>query len=72
MNSDTPLVVDENAMAKMLSLSVHYLRKDRQTHRRIPFFRIGGRIRYSTDTVMRELAKLKEGGTVSAPKRGAV
>lgn len=72
MTTKNTLVVDEIEMAAMLNVSVHYLRKDRQTLRRIPYFRIGRCIRYSADYVMCELEKLKEGGTLTTSKRGAL
>lgn len=65
--SGTPAVVpklafNEHEMAEALGLSVHTLRRDRVTKRRIPFYRIGGAIRYNVDRVREVLAQLEEGG----------
>lgn len=65
MDTNTAPMLDEYEMAARLKLSVHTLRKDRSGPRRIPYFRIGRAIRYSADTVMRELECLQEGGTTA-------
>lgn len=57
-----PIAVDELTLAKALGLSVFFLRKDRQTKRRIPFYRIGTAIRYNPEVVRQALAPLQEGG----------
>lgn len=57
------LVLDEHQMAEALGLSVHTLRKDRGTARRIPFYKIGSAIRYDVNRVREALAMLEEGGT---------
>ena len=61
------LVVDEYAAAAALGLSVHTLRKDRQRDRRIPFYRIGGSIRYNLDRVRAALDALECGGPAARP-----
>lgn len=57
------LALTEHQMAEALGLSVHTLRKDRQQQRRIPFFKIGGAVRYNVDRVREALAAFEEGGT---------
>lgn len=56
------LALTEHQMAEALGLSVHTLRKDRQQQRRIPFFKIGGAVRYNVDRVREALAAFEEGG----------
>jgi len=58
-----PIAVNEESIAAAMGLSVFFLRKDRQTKRRIPFYRIGGAIRYNPETVRQALALMQEGGT---------
>lgn len=57
------LALTEHQMAEALGLSVFTLRKDRSTNRRIPFYKIGGAVRYNVDRVREALATLEEGGT---------
>lgn len=68
-NATTPsrLVVDEFAVAEALSLSVHTVRKDRQHDRRIPFFKIGGAVRYNLDRVRAALLEMECGGPAPRP-----
>lgn len=63
-----PLAVDEKAAAKALNVSVAWLRKDRRTKRLIPFYRLGGCVRYSPEGIRSALADLQEGG--GGPGRG--
>ncbi|MCJ0764171.1 hypothetical protein [Variovorax terrae] len=57
-----PIAVDEVQAAKAISLSVHWLRMDRRTKRLIPFYKVGGAIRYNLTRVREALAALEEGG----------
>lgn len=59
---ESAIAVDENAIAKQLNMSVHFLRKDRRGARVVPYFRIGGSIRYSVERVRAALSNLEEGG----------
>lgn len=61
-------LVDEFACAKALGLSVGTLRKDRQSDRRIPFFKIGTSVRYDLERVREALAAFEQGG-FSVPKK---
>jgi hypothetical protein len=64
-----PLAVDdEHAAAKAIGMSVAWLRKDRRTARRIPYYKLGGCVRYNLDRVRESLAALEEGGQ-RKPKR---
>jgi len=58
------IAVDEIACANSISMSVHWLRKDRRGARRIPFYRLGDRILYDLDRVRASLLKTEEGGSV--------
>ena len=49
-------------IAKAIGMSPHWVDKDRRTKRLIPFYRIGGSIRYNLQRVEEALAKLEEGG----------
>ena len=60
---DKPIAVTEIELAKVIGMSVHFLRKDRITKRLIPYYRIGDSIRYDLDRVRDALMKLEEGGT---------
>jgi hypothetical protein len=53
-------------IAPLIGLSTSFLRKDRRTHRVIPFVRVRGRILYDLDRVRQALLALEEGGQ---PKR---
>jgi hypothetical protein len=59
-----PISVDETVLAPAIGVSIHFLRKDRQTKRIIPFYRIGGCIRYNIERVKEALATMEEGGNV--------
>lgn len=48
---------------------MHTVRKDRTGKRRIPFFKIGGSVRYDLDRVREALQQYEQGGP-PAPKRG--
>lgn len=56
------IAVDEHEAAELLGMSVHTLRKDRTKARRIPFFKIGGSVRYSVDRIRAALAEYEHGG----------
>lgn len=57
-------------IAHELSLSVDWVRKDRRHARLLPFFKIGGSVRYNRQRVLEALARLEEGG--AGLKRKAV
>jgi hypothetical protein len=61
--------VDEQAAAAALGMSVGWLRKDRYGKRTIPFFRLGGRIRYDLDRIRCSLAAREEGGVAPRGRR---
>lgn len=54
--------VDEYTTASSTGMSVPWLRKDRQTKRILPFYKIGRSIRYDLDRVRQALIALEEGG----------
>ena len=56
------IVIDERELAVALGMSVHFLRKDRCGPRLIPFYRIGGSIRYDMTRVREALIGLELGG----------
>jgi hypothetical protein len=65
-NTPNPIAVDEHATAAAIGMSVHWLRKDRRGQRVVPFFRIGGAIRYDLQRVREALvARCEEGGPSS-------
>lgn len=70
-NESTPIAVSEAQLAKAIGMSVHYLRKDRTDKRLIPFYRIGGSIRYNLDRVRQALAACEEGGAQPKPRKRA-
>ena len=45
-NLTLPQLVDENVIAGTIGMSVAWVRLDRRTARRLPFYRIGRAIRY--------------------------
>ena len=59
----------EHEIAQAVGLSVYTLRKDRAGDRRIPFYKIGGSVRYSLDRVRDALAELEVGGPKPRPAR---
>ncbi|RVT49648.1 helix-turn-helix domain-containing protein [Rubrivivax albus] len=63
------LAVDEHEAAELLGISVHTLRKDRTKARRIPFFKIGGSVRYSVDRIRAALAEYEHGGPQTVSRR---
>lgn len=63
------IAVDETALAVAIGMSVAFLRKDRRTKRLLPFYRLGGAIRYDLTRVRESLAALEEGGTKPTPRK---
>jgi hypothetical protein len=59
---NTTIAVDERACARAISMSVAWLRKDRGGKRLLPFYRVGGRVRYDLSRVRTALAAVEEGG----------
>ena len=57
------LAVSETELAKLIGMSVFFLRKDRCTKRILPFYKIGDAVRYNPERVMQALAALEEGGS---------
>lgn len=66
------IAVDETQLAKAIGMSVHFLRKDRRDKRQIPFYRVGGSIRYNLDRVRQALAACEEGGVQLKPRTRSV
>lgn len=56
------IAIDEFAAAEALGVSVHFLRKDRRTMRRIPYYKIGSAVRYDLGRIRAALARMEEGG----------
>ena len=59
------LALTESELAADLALSLSWLRKDRQTKRRLPYFKIGGAVRYNRDRVLQALTRMEEGGVTA-------
>lgn len=68
--SDTAAWMDENECACLLKMSVHFLRKDRQTHRLVPFIKLGSSVRYSRPRVEAAMLALETGGQPRPKRRG--
>ena len=66
-----PIAINETCLAEALGMSVHFLRKDRRTKRLIPFYRLGGSIRYNLISVTNALAAYEEGGQCPQPRKRA-
>lgn len=62
--SDLPLIVDDKTIAELIGMSLHWVRKDRITKRLLPFFRVGGSVRYDVPTVRKALLARSEGGAL--------
>jgi hypothetical protein len=56
------IAVDEAEMARLIGMSVHFLRKDRVTKRLLPFYKIGDAVRYDPSRVRLALVRMEEGG----------
>jgi hypothetical protein len=65
------LFVDDEELAGLIGVSIHFLRKDRRKARRIPFVRLGDRILYDVERVKHAMLELEEGGPAPRPARGA-
>ena len=52
----------EREVAAAIGVSVHWVRKDRLTARKLPFYRIGNRCVYDLDRVREALVALEVGG----------
>lgn len=63
------LAFNEVEMAAALGVSVSWLQHDRCSRRLVPFYRLGGNIRYNPARVTDALAAMEEGGASTAKKR---
>ncbi len=66
MSEDFPLppfAITEHQVAACIGMSVHWVRKDRRTKRLLPYFKLGGSVRYDLERVRQSLRGLEEGGT---------
>ena len=59
-SQDSQLIVDDKSIAVLIGMSLPWVRKDRRTKRLLPFFRLGGRIRYDVPTVRKALLARSE------------
>ena len=63
LTSATPTrALDEKQIADLLGMSLAWVRKDRRTNRRIPFFKLGDSVRYDWERVRQALLAREEGG----------
>lgn len=62
VRNDYQLIVDDKTIAELIGMSLHWVRKDRLTKRLLPFFRLGGAVRYDVPTVRSALLARSEGG----------
>lgn len=60
-NASARVALNEREMAAALGISVSWLQHDRCGKRLIPFYRLGGLIRYNADRVRVALAAMEEG-----------
>jgi predicted DNA-binding transcriptional regulator AlpA len=58
----TTSTLDDIEVAKLIKMSLPWVRKDRATKRILPFFRIGRSIRYDAATVLKAVQSRTEGG----------
>ena len=65
------VAINETRLAEALDMSVHFLRKDRRIKHLIPFYRLGGSIRYNLTSVTNALAAYEEGGQRPQPRKRA-
>lgn len=65
-----PLLVNEKAISELIGMSVHFLRIDRRSGQTIPFFKIGGSVRYNPAQVTEALAAMAHGGKASTLTTG--
>ena len=63
------LALREDVIAEETGLSLAFLRADRRTLRRIPFYKIGSAVRYNLDRVREALAALEVGGPAPRTRR---
>lgn len=64
-----PIAVDEHSCAAAIGMSVAWLRKDRRGARLVPFYRLGGSVRYNLARVRNALEAVEEGGTARRARR---
>lgn len=57
-----PLCIDEREAAKLVGMSLGWVRKDRRTKRLLPFFRVGDRCMYNPARILEALTAVEEGG----------
>ncbi len=65
------LVLNESEIAAALGVSKSWVQHDRCGARILPFYKIGGSVRYNLDRVRAALDAREEGGTPTAGRRRA-
>ena len=70
-DSSPAFAVADKEIAKVIGMSLAWVRKDRATKRILPFFRIGESVRYDVATVRNVMLSRMEGGNVNNGKRPA-
>jgi hypothetical protein len=63
------IALNEKETAAALGVSLSWLQHDRCGKRLIPFYRVGGLVRYNAARVTDALAAMEEGGATVAPSR---
>lgn len=67
-----PIAVDDIELAKMLGMSVDFLRKDRVTKQLLPYYKIGKAVRYDVTRVRQALVLMEEGGGLRKKTRASL
>lgn len=65
------IALNEKETAAALGVSLSWLQHDRCGKRLIPYYRVGGLVRYNAARVSEALAGMEEGGAATAPARSA-
>lgn len=60
--AEAKLLVDEHELARVIGMSVHWLRKDRRHLRVVPFVKLASRVLYHLPAVQSALLARMEGG----------
>lgn len=73
---ETPNAADRLAftdieIARAIGASITWVRHDRRGARLIPYYRVGGLIRYNRDRVLAALSTMEEGGAARKRKGAA-
>lgn len=67
-----PVTVTESELSELMSLSTTFLQRDRRGKRLLPFYKLGGAVRYDLGRVRQALLSMELGGGLQKKTRASI